>query len=119
MQPGRYTELFFLDEAVALAAGHRPCAECRRADYLAFRAAWDRAGLPVAARAADMDRVLHQARLDPDSRQQARHVLPLASLPDGAFIAEGRQAYLVLGDRLLAWQPLGYGPAKPRPRGQC
>ena len=52
MQPGCYTELFFLDEAVALAAGHRPCAECRRADYLAFCAAWNRAGLPVAARAA-------------------------------------------------------------------
>lgn len=119
MKPGCYTELFFLDEAVALAAGHRPCAECRRADYLVFRAAWDRAGLPVAARAADMDRTLHQARLDPETRQQARLVQPVASLPDGAFIADGRQAYLVLGDRLLVWRPEGYGPAKPRPQGSA
>ncbi len=119
MQPGRYTELFFLDEAVALAAGHRPCAECRRADYNAFCAAWDLAGLPVAARAADIDRSLHRARLEPDTRQQARLVRPVASLPDGAFIADGRQAYMVLEDRLLAWQPQGYGPAKRRPNGNA
>lgn len=117
MQPGCYTELFFLDEAVALAAGHRPCAECRRADYLAFRAAWDRAGLPAAAHAADIDRTLHRSRLDPETRQQARLVRPMASLPDGAFVAEGAEAYLVLGDRLFAWQPAGYGPSRRRPPG--
>ena len=66
-----------------------------------------------------MDRSLHQARLDPDTRLQARLVLPMASLPYGAFIAEGRQAYILLGDRLLAWRPQGYGPAKPRPQGSA
>lgn len=117
MQPGCYTELFFLDEAVALAAGHRPCAECRRSDYLAFRAAWDRAGLPVAARAADMDRILHQARVDTKTRGTTRLNLPMENLPDGAFIAVGSQAFLVQGERLLPWQPKGYGAALARPQG--
>ena len=119
MQPGLYTELFFLDEAVALAAGHRPCAECRRAEYLAFRSAWGKAGLPAAARAADMDQALHQARVNPETRARARLNLPLEALPDGAFIAEGPQAFLVLGERLLPWQPKGYGAAQVRPSGRA
>ena len=62
MMPRRYTELFFLDEATAFAAGHRPCAECRRADYNAFQKAWQRAGLPSEAKADAMDLVLHAER---------------------------------------------------------
>jgi hypothetical protein len=113
--PGKFTELFFLDEAVALAAGHRPCAECRRADYDRFRAAWASARLPPAPHAGDLDRILHAARRDRAGHQQ-RHVVPFASLPDGAFVAaDDDRALLVLGDRLLPYDPAGYGPSRPRP----
>jgi hypothetical protein len=115
MSPGTWTELFFLDEAVALAAGHRPCAACRRADYTRFRAAWDAAGLPPAPRAADMDACLHRARLTADRRQRV-HEAPLAALPDGTFIADGDGgALLVRGDQLFPYRPDGYGPPLPRP----
>jgi hypothetical protein len=114
MQPGRYSELFFLDEAVALAAGHRPCGECRRADHLAFRAAWGRA-FGTDAPAAEMDRVLHAARVVPRRRVLAVHQAPLADLPDGAFIRDGDDVLLVLGDRLLPFSPDGYGPPRRRP----
>jgi hypothetical protein len=114
MAPGRWTELFFLDEAVALAAGHRPCGECRRADHLAFRAAWGRAfGVEVAA--AEMDRVLHAARVVPRRRALATHPAPLAGLPDGTFIRDADDCLLVMGDRLLPFIPEGYGPPRPRP----
>jgi hypothetical protein len=96
MQPGRYTELFFLDEATAFAAGHRPCAECRRADYDAFLAL-------VGARGADdIDARLHAARLGPRRRE------PLSSLPDGTFVVREGEAWLVLGDHLRRWTPAGY-----------
>jgi hypothetical protein len=113
MQPGRYTELFFLDEAVALAAGHRPCGECRRADHLAFRAAWGRA-FGAEAPAAEIDRQLHAARVVPRRRGLATHDAPLADLPDGCFIREGSHCLLVMGDRLLPFAPEGYGPPRPR-----
>ncbi len=103
MAPGRYTELFFLDEATALAAGHRPCAECRRADYRAFQEAWLRADLPGPARADDMDRLLHAERL-------AEH--GIGDLPDGAMVARGDDAYLVKEGDLYCWSHSGYEPAK-------
>ena len=83
--PNGYTRLFFLDEAVACAAGHRPCAECRRAAYQAFRAAWARA-FGAQASARDMDAVLHDARIVARSRTQRQHSALAESLPDGAFI---------------------------------
>ena len=86
MAPGRYTELFFLDEATALAAGHRPCCECRRDDFRAFQAAWRRAADTPDASADAIDRVLHKARVDPHTRRQIRFEGPLDDLPDGAFI---------------------------------
>jgi hypothetical protein len=111
-----YTELFFLDEPTALAAGHRPCFECRRADALAFAAAWARAhGLEAAPRAGAMDVVLHGERLD--GRGKRRHRAALDDLPDGATIAEGDQPLAVRGDALLPWTPAGYGPPRPRSRG--
>ncbi|MBS0564879.1 MAG: hypothetical protein JSR87_10500 [Proteobacteria bacterium] len=117
MQPGHYTELFFLDEAVALAAGHRPCAECRRGDYLRFRDGWAAAGLPEAPRAADMDLILHGARLE--GRTQRRHSAPAGDLPDGTFIlGGGGEALLVAGASALPYGPWGYRPAVPRPRGR-
>jgi hypothetical protein len=103
MTPGAYTELFFLDEAVALAAGHRPCAECRRADYDRFRAAWRRAlgGSDAAAlpSADDMDRRLHADRLAaPGTRRAYRE--PYAALADGSFVDVDGGAWLVAGDAL-------------------
>ena len=89
MPPGRWTALFFLDEATALAAGHRPCAYCRRADYLRFAGAWQAAQrLPSLPRAPDMDQILHRERLDP-ARRQRTHRAPAAGLPDGVMIRAG------------------------------
>jgi hypothetical protein len=121
MAPGRYTELFFLDEASALAAGHRPCAECRRNDLRRFQAAWRAAfGTSADASAPAIDRVLHRARIAPGSRQQARFRAALDDLPDGTFVllADAPGTPLaVAGEELLPWRPVGYGGARPRPRG--
>ncbi|MDG4649290.1 hypothetical protein P6F26_12615 [Roseibacterium sp. SDUM158017] len=116
MSPGRYTELFFLDEAVALAAGHRPCAECRRAGFEAFRTAW-RGATGQAARAADIDAALHPARVT-RRRAQVRHEAEAAALPDGAFVLMPDGPCLVAGDCLLPHAPNGYGPARARPTGR-
>jgi hypothetical protein len=102
-----YTELFFLDEATALAAGHRPCFECRRTDAVAFAAAWGRAKGEASPRAPEMDRVLHAERLD--GRHKRTHRMALENLPDGAMIAIGGAACLVHGDALLPWTFSGYG----------
>jgi hypothetical protein len=112
-----YTELFFLDEPTALAAGHRPCFECRRADAVAFTAAWARAQTLSAAPYADeMDAVLQAQRLD--GRAKRRHRAMLDALPDGAMIVlEDDQPLAVRGDALLPWSFAGYGPPRPRPRG--
>jgi hypothetical protein len=114
MTPGRYTELFFHDEAVALAAGHRPCAECRRADHLRFLDAWESAH-GTRPRGAEIDRILHAARIDPQTRQPRRHEADLAALPKGTFLLHEDAPALVLGDRLHPFGPQGYGPALPRP----
>jgi hypothetical protein len=113
MQPGRFTELFFLDEATAFAAGHRPCALCRRADYDRFVAAWQ-ALHPEDAGADAIDARLHGERLDPETRTQRRHDLPLDTLPDGAFVVADGEPHLVLGARLLRWTPAGYAACSAR-----
>ncbi len=105
-----WTELFFLDEAVALAAGHRPCGYCRRAAYSAFVTAWtDHAG--TRPRAIEMDKMLHAARVIPGTRSQKRHQAPIENLPTGAMIQHNGSAHLVLQDRLLPFTPNGYGAA--------
>ena len=109
MQPGRYTELFFLDEATAFAAGHRPCAECRRADYDRF------VGL-VGMRAEAIDERLHAERLDRSERRLQR--ASAAGLPDGAFVLEDGEPWLVLGGELLRWTPGGYAERQQRPAGE-
>ena len=101
MQPNRYTELFFLDEATAFAAGHRPCFECRRADALRFRDAFG------AGRAAEMDAPLHAERLG------NRPEVGLAGLPDGAMVARDGAAWLVWRGALRRWSFAGYGEAHP------
>jgi hypothetical protein len=111
-----YTELFFLDEATALAAGHRPCFECRRKDAQAFAEHWVAAfRLRAAPRAAAMDAVLHAERLE--GRGKRRHPRDPAELPDGAFIALDDGAWAVQGGSLLRWSPSGYVGRKRRPRG--
>jgi len=118
MTPGRYTELFFLDEATALAAGHRPCWECRRADALRFRDAWARAaGADPAIAFSELDRRLHEDRLEAPGRMR-RWTAAMDALPDGTMVVVGGAAHLVRGDRLLPWSAAGYGPARARGRGR-
>jgi hypothetical protein len=111
-----YTELFFLDEVTALAAGHRPCFECRRKDAEAFADCWRRARrLRVRPRAAEMDVVLHAERLE--GRAKRRHHRAIDVLPDGAFVALEEGAFAVRGGSLLCWAPTGYASRRKRPRG--
>lgn len=112
MSPGAYTELFFLDEAVALAAGHRPCALCRNADYKAFRAA---AGL--SGPAATMDDIMHRERAVPRRFQQRRHAAEAETLPNGAIVLAD-DPLLLLDDRALPISPGGYGAPRRRTSGQ-
>ncbi|MBN8936976.1 MAG: hypothetical protein J0I13_12015 [Rhizobiales bacterium] len=113
-----YTELFFLDEVTALAAGHRPCFECRRRDAEAFAQAWRQAfKLNARPRASDMDDRLHAERLD--GRGKRRHRAAIDGLPDGAVIALGESAFAVRGDALLRWTPEGYADRRPRPRDEA
>jgi hypothetical protein len=112
MPPGRWTALFFLDEATALAAGHRPCALCRRDAYRAFTDAWRRAHhLAAAPRAAELDARLHHERVDPRTRRQRTGPAVLGALPDGAMVRHAGAIALVAAGRLLPWSIEGYGAA--------
>ena len=110
MSPGRYTELFFLDEAVALAAGHRPCAECRRQRFNAFKDAWlrsenDRTGDRLFA--DEMDAAMHAARID-RQRTKVTYRSRMGSLPDGSFARIDGGDWLVWDDALFRWSAAGY-----------
>jgi hypothetical protein len=124
MSPGRWTELFFLDEATGLAAGHRPCAECRRVHFRAFQSAWA-AGNPGTAadrvpEAGAIDEQLHAERVGP-GRAKVRFAADLDELPDGVFVTldekDDGPAYLFWRGALFAWSPGGYGARRPRPAG--
>ncbi|MCB8965809.1 MAG: hypothetical protein H6660_02855 [Ardenticatenaceae bacterium] len=126
MQPGHYTQLFFFDEAVALAAGHRPCFECQRARAQAFREAW-LAGNRIAANSgktpiSQIDALLHAERLTNDAalrdKRKRTYTAVLDNLPNGTFVAAAATAYLVWEDALLPWSPGGYGAAQKRPFAQ-
>jgi hypothetical protein len=117
LQPGRFTELFFLDEATAMAAGHRACALCRREDYDRLVALW-RDLHPGQVGADAMDAQLHAERLEAGSRAQRRHEAPLDNLPDGAFVLRDGAPWLVRGGGLRAWTPAGYAARVPRPAGE-
>ncbi len=109
-----YTELFFLDEVTALAAGHRPCFECRRTDATRFAAAWARArGLSKPPSAPEMDAVLHGERLEGRAKWTWR--AEAAELPDGTMVAVRGHAFAVRGREMLTWSYAGYLPARPRP----
>ena len=120
MAPGQYTELFFLDEATALAAGHRPCAECQRPRFEHFRAIWAAANPRLAGgprpAAPALDAVLHAERLTPAGRKRT-YAASAAHLPDGTFVLlpGDPHAYLVLGSALLRWTAFGYDRALARP----
>ncbi|HEX8165944.1 MAG TPA: hypothetical protein VF601_09165 [Beijerinckiaceae bacterium] len=109
-----YTELFFLDEVTALAAGHRPCCECRRAAARGFHAAVVAAGEPPSS-LDEIDARLHCERLDGRGKRLHRRIAE--RLPDGAMITLGDKAFAVRGDAILPWSPAGYGAPRPRPSG--
>ncbi len=117
MSPNRYTELFFLDEAVALAAGHRPCAECRRDRFNVFKEAWvsskdsNRGDLSLADQ---IDKELHAFRID-RKKQKVTYQETLNSLPDGCFVHMDGASHLVWGDSLFQWSPEGYLRKHHRP----
>jgi hypothetical protein len=122
MAPNRYTELFFLDEVTGLAAGHRPCAECRRSQFLAFRNAWANGERWIIGsepiRSDMMDAKLHAERIGPD-RSKRVFTASIDELPDGVFVnldATVGDAWLIWGDDLLAWSPGGYTERRPRPK---
>jgi hypothetical protein len=117
MQPGRFTELFFLDDATALAAGHRPCALCRREDYARFGTIWVELH-PGQVGADAIDAQLHTERIDPGTRTQLRHEARIDELPNGAFVLHEGAPCLVLGAHLLTWTPAGYAARIPRPARQ-
>ena len=113
---GHYTFLFFHDEAVALAAGHRPCAECRRPGYDTYRTAWAAGlggGLPSAR---EMNRRLHVERIVAGSHRRRVHELPWTDLPDGTFVIVDDHPAVVAGPHLAEWTDAGYDRHLPRPR---
>ncbi|HEX4429149.1 MAG TPA: hypothetical protein VHZ96_07770 [Frankiaceae bacterium] len=116
-QPHRYTHLFFHDEAVSFAAGHRPCAECRREAYNAYRSGWS-AELRVAAPSAQqINRQLHHERLLRGTHHRRYHEMALPELPDATFILVGQAPHVVIGEHLVEWSREGYGSRRPRPKG--
>lgn len=111
MSPGRWTELFFLDEATAFAAGHRPCFECRREDAKRFKECWIKGnpqyGFTASTSITDFDEVIHGERTDP-KKQMLTQRDSLSLLANGSFVSVGDEPYLLSGDRLHLWTPFGY-----------
>lgn len=118
MGPSAYTELFFIDEATALAAGHRPCAYCRRTQFNAFKAAWLKAK-PLDGdtflRAPEIDRTLHRERVT-RKREKVTYVDRLDDLPNGVMVVGCGRALLISGDSVFPWTPYGYQEPLPRPK---
>lgn len=114
--PNRWTPLFFHDEAVAFAAGHRPCGECRHAEYQAYKVAWAEGPGGAPPSAGEMNRRLHEERIFRGTHRRRLHDVPWVDLPDGAFVLDEDGApSLVLGRELVAWSPAGYGGRRRRP----
>jgi hypothetical protein len=109
--PNHYTQLFFLDEAVAFAAGHRPCAECRRRDYNTYRQAWSETHGGITIYARNIDNQLHRERTG-----RSEYLLPWGTLPDGVFVVTSDGPAVVIGDRLALWDEETYGYRRRLPR---
>jgi hypothetical protein len=107
-----WTELFFLDEATALAAGHRPCFYCRRDDANRFRAAWEAGNGVATILAREIDAVLHRERLQGRAKRLHPLPMPAESLPDGAMVSQGNESLLIARGRALSWSPAGYAYAQ-------
>jgi hypothetical protein len=111
MAPNRYTELFFMDEATAFAAGHRPCAECRRSDYKKFKSLWIKGNpeyqFDEKTRISEIDDILQRERID-GNHLKVTYRENLLNLPDGAFVRYENEAYLVRDAKLHLWTPSGY-----------
>ncbi len=107
-----WTELFFLDEATAFAAGHRPCFFCRRADANRFRAAWEKGNGVADIRAREIDAALHRERLERGRKRLHPLPLPVAQLPDGAMVQQGEESFLIVQGRALQWSMAGYSEAE-------
>ena len=117
--PHRYTHLYFHDEAVSFAAGHRPCAECRRDSYRAYQRAWAEGNGVAVPGAKEMNATLHRERIVPGTHRRRLHELPWPSLPDGTFVllnGPGElESAVVADDRVVPWTRDGYGTRRPRP----
>jgi hypothetical protein len=107
-----WTELFFLDEATALAAGHRPCFYCRRGDANRFRSAWEQGNGLADVRLRDIDAMLHRERLDGSKKRLHPLPVPLEQLPDGAMVQQGAESLLIVQGQALAWLPASYHKAE-------
>jgi hypothetical protein len=105
-----WTELFFLDEATAFAAGHRPCFYCRRDDANRLRAAWEESNRLAGVLAPNIDATLHRERLDHGKKRLHPLPAPPERLPDGAMVQQGEQSFLIARGRALLWSPAGYQP---------
>jgi hypothetical protein len=115
--PHRWTHLFFHDEAVSFAAGHRPCAECRRADYVAYRDGWAAALEVPRPLAKEINRQLHGERIVRGTHRRRVHDMDFAGLPDGTFVLiDGTTPALVVDDALVEWTQSGYAGRMTRPR---
>lgn len=114
-KPHRFTFLYFHDEAVSFAAGHRPCGECRRRDYRAYRAAWAAELGGDEPSAKEMNRRLHAERIVRGTHRRRFHELPWPGLPDGTFVLLDGAPAIVRGSRVVEWTRAGYGRARPRP----
>jgi hypothetical protein len=116
MATGRYTELFFMDEATAFSAGHRPCAECRREDYNRFKNFWlkgnETSRFTAKTPIGKIDEFIHSERMNPGNKKKT-HREPITSLPDGTFILHDGRPNLKKGDHLYQWSPSGYAAPQP------
>jgi hypothetical protein len=118
--PNRFTWLYFHDEAVAFAAGHRPCGECRHGAYVAYRDAWAETHGGVRPSAKAMNRRLHAERLYRGTHRRRLSTDRWTNLPDGAFVFHEDRPHLVFGTELLVWTRDGYGRPVARPsRGEA
>lgn len=115
-QPRRFTWLYFYDEALSFAAGHRPCAECRWRDYTAYRRAWGNSiGTGELPSAGEMNRRLHAERLHRGTHRRRTHELDWSGLPDGTYVLLEREPHVVVAGHLAHWTREGYRAHRPRP----
>lgn len=121
MAPNRWTQLFFMDEATALSAGHRPCAECRREAFNRFKTYWIKGnpeyGFNQKTKIGEIDAVLHRERID-DQNQKVTFQQKPEKLPDGVFVLYNSHPHLVLNGKLYPWSAAGYLKSIDLPKNQ-